>query len=399
MRVICVYLEHFAVAVEIKERPELLDHPIVIGGYPNERKRVFDCSLEAANLSIAPGMPLRHAHHLCPDAVFLPLDKDKYLRAFDEILDILDRFSPLVEVANLGKAFLDGLGLSGLYGPDENIALRIRSEISNRTRLEPRLGIAGSKFVAEVVAAQASPQCPCIIKNEREKDFLEPLPSSLLPVSQDMKRRLDILGLRTMGQIASLPLNTLATQFGEEGVLAHQLANGIDNRPLVPRAKPAILEQELSFENSLESVDTILAAIDRLFDKLIPTLRNRNQVCGQIRLHFCIDGTNSWHDTLNLREPTDSKREIISLIKHRLESAHFSAGVTDMRLGLTQLGGETAKQNPLLTRERVRQDAQLKRAAKQLQAKLGKNPLKKVVQVDPDSRIPERRSGLIDFKP
>jgi nucleotidyltransferase/DNA polymerase involved in DNA repair len=202
-----------------------------------------------------------------------------------------------------------------------------------------------------------------------------------------------------MSQIASLPLDALANQFGEEGILAHQLANGIDERPLLPRAKPAILEQELSCEIPLESVDTIMAAIDRLLDKLITALRNRNQVCGQIRICLHLDGTSPWYDSITLKEPTHSQREITSLIKHRLETTHFSAGVTDIRLGLTHLGGEMARQSSLLTRERVRQDAQLKRAARQLQAKLGKNPLKKVVQLDPGSRIPERRSALTDFNP
>jgi nucleotidyltransferase/DNA polymerase involved in DNA repair len=214
-----------------------------------------------------------------------------------------------------------------------------------------------------------------------------------------MRCRLDLLGLRTISQIAVLPLDALANQFGDEGVLAHQLANGVDDRPLLPRAKAAILEQELSCESPLESVEAILAAIDSLLDKLITALRNRNQVCGQIRICLYLDGASPWHESLTLREPTDSQREITSLIKHRLETTQFSAGVTDIRLGLTHLGGETARQSSLLTRERVRQDAQLKRAARQLQARLGKNPLKKVVQVDPASRIPERRSGLTDFNP
>jgi len=397
MKVICVSIEHFSAAVEVRENQELMCRPIVIGGFPTDRKPVFECSREASKLGVVPGMALRQAHHLCPDAIFIPLDEDKYNQAFDDVLDVLERFSPIVEAAGQGKAFLDGSGLQGLFGPDEALASRISSEVLRHARLETKVGIASNMFTASMAATLPSAERRCIVKKGKEGDFLAPLPADLLPISDDTKRRLDLLGLRTLGQIATLPLDALANQFGDEGILAHQLANGVDDRPLIQRAKTAILEQEESCENPLESVDAILSAIDRSLDKLIPALKSRNQVCNQLRLCLHFDGTSPWYDTLNLKEPTDSKRQIVFLIKHHLEAAHFSAGVTGIRLGLTQLGGETARQDSLLTREKVRQDAQLKRAAKQLQARLGKNPLKKVVQVDPGSRIPERRSGLADF--
>jgi len=399
MKVVCVHIEHFAAAAEITERPDLQSYPIVIGGFPSDRKPVFECSVEAVEAGIVPGIPLRQAHQLCPDAIFIPLDEDKYVRAFDNVLEVLEQFSPTVEADGLGRAFLDGSGLEGLFGSDETLAKRISSEVSQQICIEPRIGIASNKFSAAVAATLASAKRPSIVTKGKERKFLASLPANLLPISEDTRRRLDLVGLRTMSQIALIPLDALANQFGDEGVLVHQLANGIDERPLLPRTKPVILEEALSSESSLETIDAVLAAIDKLLDKLITTLRNRNQVCGQIRLCLHLDGTSPWYDSINLKEPTDSKREITSLIKHRLETAHLSAGVTDIRLGLTQLGGEMAKQSSLLTRERVRQDAQLRRAAKQLQAKLGKNPLKKIIQVDPASRIPERRSGLIDFNP
>ena len=399
MKVICVYFEHFPAAIEVVDHRELFSQPIVIGGFPSERKPVFECSVEAVEAGVVPGIPLRQAHQLCPDAIFIPLDEDKYVRAFDNVLDVLEQFSPTVEADGLGRAFFDGSGLEGLFGSDETLAKRISSEVSQQICIEPRIGIASNKFSAAVAATLASAKRPCIVTKGKERKFLASLPANLLPISEDTRRRLAVVGLRTMSHIASIPLDALANQFGDEGVLVHQLANGIDERPLLPRTKPVILEETLSSETPLETIDAVLAAIDKLLDKLITTLRNRNQACGQIRLCLHLDGASSWYDSLNLKEPTDSKREITSLIKHRLETAHLSAGVTEIRLGLTQLGGEMAKQSSLLTRERVRQDAQLKRAARQLHARFGKNPLKKIVQVDPGSRIPERRSGLTDFNP
>jgi len=399
MKVACVHFDHFAVALETRERPALLCRPLIIGGFPGERKPVFDCSAEAARLGIVAGMPLRQAHHICPDALFIPLDKGKYICAFDEILDILEQFSPTVEPNDLGKAFLDVSGLEGLIGSDKDIAGRIRIEISHRTHLNSRIAIASSKFVAELAATLASSPNPSVIQKGDEKAFLSSLPASLLPVSEETKKRFDLLGLRTLGQIASITMDALASQFGEEGILSHRLANGDDSRPLIPRLKPIILEQELRSDSPLETVESLLAAMDKLLSKLLLALKNRNQVCGEIRICLYLDGISAWHERITLKEPTESKTEIMSFIKHRLEALRLPAAVTGISLGLAHLGAESAKQSPLLTGERAKQKEQLKRVTKRLQARFGKNPLKKVIEVDPASRIPERRCILTDFNP
>jgi len=101
MKVICVYIEHFPAAIEVRESKELLSRPIVIGGFPTDRKPVFGCSVKAVESGIAPGIPLRQAHQLCPDAIFIPLDEGKYIRAFDDVLDVLEQFSPTVEADGL----------------------------------------------------------------------------------------------------------------------------------------------------------------------------------------------------------------------------------------------------------------------------------------------------------
>jgi nucleotidyltransferase/DNA polymerase involved in DNA repair len=180
-----------------------------------------------------PGIPLRQTHQLCPDAIFIPLDEDMYIRAFEDVLDVLEQFSPTVEANGLGRAFLDGSGLEGLFGTDQEVAERISSEILQQMHLESKIGIAGNKFTAAVAATLASAKKPHIVTKGKERTFLASLPANLLPISEDTKRRLDLLGLRTMSHIASIPLDALANQFGDEGVLAHQLANGIDERPLI----------------------------------------------------------------------------------------------------------------------------------------------------------------------
>jgi nucleotidyltransferase/DNA polymerase involved in DNA repair len=276
---------------------------------------------------------------------------------------------------------------------------RVASEVCRQTSLSSKVGMASSKFVAEVAATCASAEEPLVVREGEEKHFLAPLPVELLPISEATKRMLKLLGFRTLGQIASLSQDALVSQFGQEGLLAHQLARGVDESRLMPRARPTIVEDEFAPDNPLVTVETLLRAIGLLVNKLIPKLRARNQVCGQLRLHLQLDGGEVWHDSLTLKSPTDSEREIMMLLKQRLEAVQLPSGVTGIHLGLSQLSGEQGNQYPLLGSERVRQEAQIKRVAKRLQARFGRNPLKRVVRLDPGSRIPERRAGLIEFEP
>jgi nucleotidyltransferase/DNA polymerase involved in DNA repair len=368
---------------------------LVIGGFPHERKTVLDCSGKAAASGVHPGMTLRQASHRCPDAIFLPVDEAAYAQAFEEVLDILDQFSPIVEVDSLGKAFLDITGTKQLFGPAENLASRISGDVLQQTRFESQIGVASGKFVAGIAASLASAR-PLIVRNGKEEKFLEALPVELLPISQAAITWLKRLGLRRMGQVASLAENALASQLGKEGLTAHRLAKGVDGEPVRPRPRPDILEQTLSFEPPLENLDALLAALDKSLDQLVPLLRKRYQVCGQIRLCLRSEDGRTCPDAVNLKTPLDSKPEILGILKRHLETASFPEGVSEICLGLAKLGSESGKQAPLSPGTKGRQEEVLQRLEKDLGGRFGHSSLKKVVALDPDSRIPECRVALVD---
>jgi nucleotidyltransferase/DNA polymerase involved in DNA repair len=395
MRVLCLFIPHLPVQWELKRHLDLLKVAFVIGGFPHERKTVLDCSEKAATSGAHPGMTLRQASHRCPDAIFLPVDEDGYAQAFEEVLDILDRFSPTVEADSLGKVFLDVTGTEQLFGPATSLAERVSRDVLHQTGFKSQIGVAGSKFVAGIAASLASAS-PLIVRIGEEKKFLETLSVDLLPISQAATTWLKRLGLRRIGQVASLAENALASQLGGEGLTAHRLANGIDGEPVRPRPRPHMLEQPLSFEPPLESLDALLAALDKLLDQLVPLLRRRYQVCGQIRLCFRSENGRTCPDAVNLKTPLDSKPEILGILKRHLETASFPEGVSEICLGLARLGGESGKQAPLSSGTKGREEEALQRLEKDLRGRFGHSSLKKVVAIDPDSRIPERRVALVD---
>jgi len=399
LQILCLFIEHFPAATELRERPELAGQMIIVAGFAHERKPVFDCSQEASQVGIQPGMSLREACHLCPDAIFLPLDETKYFQAFDGVLDVLERFSPAVESDSLGTAFLDIFGLEDLFGSCDELAMRIYFEVYSRTGFSPKIGIAASKFVAAMAANMASLGRPVIVDRGKERGFLEGLPVDLLPLSEETKRRLDLLGVRTMGQIASFPKDALVAQFGHEGLLAHQLASGIDERPLVPRVKPTMLEEELSCEAPVADLDGLIAGIGDLLDRLIPRLKGRNQACKQVKLRIDFDDGSSSLGIITLKAATDSKGEILGCLRRRLESARFPSAITGISLGLMGLGSNEAMQSSFVLRVTRDHGERVRHVVGNLKLRFGNSPLKRVVPLDPKSRIPERRASLIDFEP
>lgn len=399
MQVLCLLIEHLATAVEQRDNPELAGRVIVIGGLAHERKPVFDCSREAGEFGIKPGLSLREAAHLCPDAVFLPVDEAKYVCAFERVLDVLGHFSPVVESEHLGTAFLDISGCEGLFGSYDELARRLCGEVSSKAGLPARIGVAASKLVAGIAAGSALPGTSLIVEKGREKEFLEPLPLGLLPLSEETKRRLELLALRTMGQVAALPRDALVAQFGSEGLRAHEWARGVDERPLAPRVKSAVLEEERCCETPVDTLDGLMALIGDLLDRLVPRLKGRAQVCRQVRLRLDFDDGGSSLAVFTMKAASDAKVEMLGYLKRRLDGTYLPSAVTGIGLGLSGLGASESVQGSLA----LHGDGEHRQRARQLVGNLrlrwGTNPLKVVALLDPASRIPERRARLVDFEP
>ena len=395
MPTLCLFIPHLPVQWERRKHPELARTALIIGGFPYERKAVLDCSEEAAVQGVSPGMTLRQASHRCPDAVFLPADETGCARASDEVLGLLDQFSPAVEPDGPGRAFLDISGTEQLFGPAGNLAGQVGRCVLRQAGFQSQIGVAGSKFVAGIAASLAVAG-PLIVAGGQERRFLAPLSIEFLPLAPEAIVWLKRLGLRTIGQVAGLPVNALDSQLGRDGLMAHRLANGIDERPVAPRPGPDTLAETLSFEQPLGSLEALLTALGTLLDRLTPRLRSRYQVCHQIRLCLRSGDGKAWPHTLNLKTPSDSKPEMLGILKRHLEAASFPEGLSEIHLVLAGLHGESGKQAPLSTGTKGAQAEALQRLNSGLRERFGNNPLKRVVEIDSGSRIPERRIALVD---
>ena len=403
MRIACVLIPHFLAAVERKCDPALGGRPLVIGETclpagrrPDQRKAVLDCSPEAEAQGVRAGMPLRQALAVCREAVFLPPHPSRYSDVFDSVLDVLEGFSPEVERSILGRAYLNAGGLARHYEGELDLGERIIRLLRETTGLVAGVGIAEGKFVAWAAAVTSEPGQVCTVPADKESEFLRPLDVSLLSASSDTLRRLDLYGLRSMGDLASLSPGPLQAQFGGEGMRLWELARGVDSEPLRPRHREEVMSETLRFPTAAVSVEALVVACRRLLVRLHWRLRGR--AARRLRLRAALWGGRSWEKTATFHEAVTDWERMLFIAKSVLANAALQAPVEELTVELSGITEERGRQSTLFA-EKAGLRRQLGETIRQLRARWGRPLVSRVVEVEPWSRLPERRHALIDYEP
>jgi nucleotidyltransferase/DNA polymerase involved in DNA repair len=393
--VACIRIPHFALRIALLERPELDGLPLVLTSPPSARAVVADCTPEAEKQGIKPGMPLREVTALCPEAVFVPPNPARDAAAFGRIVDALETFSPLVEPAEPGCCYVD---LRGLGRHDATVADAVDRLLRLvPPALRPRAGVAPGKFAAWVAARRAPPGGVRIVAPTEVVPFLAPVPADWLPLPDDLRTRLGRLGLRTLSDFAALPGSAVQARLGPEGRRGWDLANGRDDAVVRPRQRIETVVEGLTLPAPATSRETLLIGLKRLVVRAFgrPQLRFRN--VRQARLRVLIEANRSWEKEMTFREPVGRDR-LVEILGHRLAAVELPGAVEALTLELIGLTAETTHQE-LLPGLRPRRWRPLVEVAHQLKQRYGESPLYRVVEVEPWSRIPERRHALMVFDP
>jgi DNA polymerase IV len=275
-----VDMDAFYASVETIKDPTLRGRPLIVGGQDG-RGVVTSASYEARAFGVHSAMPMVTARRLCPHAIFLPNDFNSYQDYSRRIAEVFARFTPLVEPLSLDEAFLDVSGSVRLFGPPTAIAHSIKEEIA-ALGLACTIGIAPNKFLAKLASTRAKPDGLLVVEEDRIEEFLHPLPAAALwGVGPQTAEALERLGLKTVGDIAGMPLVTLQRGLGDAtGSHLWELARGIDERPVVPSEMPRSVGSEETFRRDLDSAEEILREILRLSDRTASRLRSK-KLCGR----------------------------------------------------------------------------------------------------------------------
>jgi DNA polymerase-4 len=269
-----VDIDAFYASVEVLKDPSLVGKPVVVGG-PGARGVVASASYEARTYGVRSAMPAVRARRLCPDIVFLPSDFEAYRAHSNRFREVLRSYSPLVEPISLDEAFLDVSGATMLFGSPAEIAAKIRADVVREVGVTCSVGVAPTKFVAKLASDECKPDGLLLVPADGVREFLEPLPvRRLWGVGEKTGETLGRLGIRTIGELGRTPLQILERLLGE-GTARHlfELANGVDDRDVIPYEPPKSVSHEETFEHDLDADEDILLELLDLSGRVASRLR------------------------------------------------------------------------------------------------------------------------------
>lgn len=271
-------LDAFFVSVEQVLNPELRGKPVVVGGRPGGRGVVAAASYEARAFGLHSAMPLKTASRLCPQAIFIEGSFPKYREASQKFMAILADFSPFLEPVGLDEAYLDVTGFESIHGSIHQMAVATRQRIRDELGLCASVGIASGKVVAKVACELSKPDGLIEVASGEERSFLAPLPIVRLPgVGKKAEQVLRGLGIKTIGELASMPVSVLKGYFGVSGEALHRSANGIDDSKVEPPGAAKSISRETTLAKDSRDRSLLKATLRYLSERVGADLREKGK--------------------------------------------------------------------------------------------------------------------------
>ena len=297
MKIACVLITHLRAKVEMRRQPHLKDRAVLIVDRSRGRPLVID-HFPAASRAVA-GMTLEQALSRQTDGALLEADEAAYRRVFHRALVSLQGISDRVEGAELGTAYVRLDGLEALCGGEARLVTTLLNAVSQD--LAPRVGVGGAKFSAYVAARTCQPlgavQVPPDVAG-----FLSPQPVDLLPIPAGLRAEMRHFGLRTLGDVAAMKMESLTDRFGPAGRMAWELAQGIDDTPLIPLKHEESVVEHASLPFSSASLELLLAAVDTLLRRAYAQPRMRGRYAGGAVLECVLYRAQPWQKDFRFRQ-------------------------------------------------------------------------------------------------
>jgi len=265
-------MDHFFTAVEEREHSEVKGKPVIVGADPKGGKGrgvVSTCNYEARKFGVRSGMPISRAWKLCPEAVYLPVNYELYMKVSDKIMSILRKYADKFEQWGIDEAFLDVSSKVTDYAEAEALAHQIKKEIYEKEKLTCSIGIGPNKLLAKIASDFKKPDGLTVVKEEEAEKFLAQLPvRKLLWVGRKTEQRLGAMGIKTIGELASYDPTVLAETFGVMGTQIYLMAHGIDRSEVQERGEIKSISRDVTFEEDTSNFEFVLDTLDKLSEEV-----------------------------------------------------------------------------------------------------------------------------------
>ena len=343
-------IHDLAATIERLHQPKLVGRPLVIVSGEHQLK-VLATDERAREAGVRPGDSGKQAELHCPEATLLRARDEVYRRLFADVsADLAQHIDKVEPSYQPGRAWW-------IVATDHPSELNIlRQRIACLLGGSVSIGTASGKFAAQVAGGSA--EAHCRVAHGDEAAFLAPFPAALLPLNADMRRRLPMMGIRHIGDFAALSPAAVFEQWERQGCFCHDLARGIDTRPLQACQPPPALAGSLSFEEPLTDRESLLAACLELAPPLLRQLKERE--AGRLILLLGDDESNTHELHLRPNMPLRRLAQFEKQLPLLLEQPAYTAGITELTLQLSEL---TALQPQQLSLFEVSREGRSLRAA------------------------------------
>jgi len=329
-------MDAFFASVEQVVNPDLKGKPIIVSG-SHARTVVLTASYEARAFGIRTGMTLPEAKRLCPNLIRVSAHNDRYADTCHRLLQIYERYTPIVEVFSVDEAFLDLTGSVRLFGSSETVAKMIKAAVGKQFGLSSSIGIAPNKLLAKLASGLKKPDGLVILKPYDISMVLEDLPiQQLCGIGPALEKQLKAMGIETCGQLGRASVELLTHHFGVIGFRLHQMGQGLDSTPVIPSdqaPEAKSIGHSMTLERDLSDLREIESVLFYLAEMVGQRARRESYLGRKITVTFRYSDFETFSRQASLPKPTQDGLEIFQAARKilrctRLKQAIRLAGVS-----------------------------------------------------------------------
>ena len=387
-----IVIPGFELRAALRERPGLMRRPAALAPLPGREPLLGPVTAAAEAAGVKPGMRMGEALATCPELVLVEQDPAAAEDAWEAIVRRLEDSGFAVEPAELGTVYFETKGVERLYGGVQAALHRALAAVG--AGWDARAGAAGRRFAALAAASVArAGQVLVVADGDQAREFLAPLPLTLLPLEAGRREELQELGVQRLGQLAELPGAAVAERLGRDGRQAWTLARGRGARRVEGRRPPAEVAERLDFPEAVGNELTLRRALNVLVDRLLESPARDGRFLRKLALVARLTGGGSWRRTVTLREPVAERDRLRAALWPKI--AELPAPVMRLALEAVELADSRGDQLALVAPEGEDLQERLKDGLRQVRASTGGGAVCTVVDIAPWSRLPEQRALLV----
>jgi len=342
-----VDMDCFFVAVERLKNPDLIGKPVIVGGDPTGRGVVSSASYEAREYGVHSAMPGSQAVRLCPDAIFISGSFGDYDHYSRQVREVLEQYTPLVQMASIDEAYLDLSGTERLYGAPMQMAQTIRDHILDETGLVASFGVGTNKLIAKIASDYGKPNAITIVLPGEEAGFLAPMNIRKIPgVGPRTEERLNSIGITKVHEIVDSEVNRLASRVGgiEHAQSLGKRALGQSDALVTTERERKSISKEITFREDISDQDYLISILRYLTEQVTGKIRGLNKKAYTVNLKFRYPDFETHTRAHTLEHATDQSAAVFESAKSMtLKAVKFDRGIRLIGVGVSNFQSSDAQ--------------------------------------------------------